>query len=130
MPQLVCNSAVLSCSMGSVPAPLTVLPELPVLAGGQPAAVIGDIAPEANIPSFAMCNSLANPAVAAATAAADGVLTPQPCVPVPTGPWFPGSTRLRIGGQPALIGGSACMCAWAGEISMSFCGQVRVTIEC
>ena len=103
MPQLICNTAILSCSFGAAPMPLLVLPELPVLADGEPVAVIADIVPDENIPSFVMCESLANPAVAAATAAAEGV--------------------------PALISGSVCLCAWMGEISISFPGQEMVSIE-
>lgn len=129
MPLLVANSAVLRCAMGTAPSVLVVLPELPVLSMGEPAAVIESMVPDENILSFVMCESLANPAVAAATAAASGVLTPQPCVPVLAAPWLPGSMRVRIEQQPALIAGSVCMCAWAGEISIEFPGQERVSIE-
>ncbi len=38
--------------------------------------------PFVSIMPFAMCTSPANPTVAAATAAAMGVLTPMPCIPV------------------------------------------------
>lgn len=130
MPQLVCNTAILSCTFGAAPMPLVVLPELPVLADGEPAAVIADIVPDENIPSFVMCESLANPAVASATAAALGVLVPQPCEPVIVDPWLPGSMRVRIEGVPALITGSMCLCAWLGEISIDFPGQEQVSIEC
>jgi len=129
VPQLICNTAILSCSMGAAPMPLVVLPELPVLADGEPVAVIADIVPDENIPSFVMCESLANPAVAAATAAAEGVLTPMPCEPVIPAPWLPGSMRVRIEGVPALISGSVCLCAWMGEISISFPGQEMVSVE-
>lgn len=115
--------------MGAAPAPLVILPELPVLAAAQPAAVVESMVPLENIPSFGMCESLANPEVASATAAALGVLTPQPCEPVVTSPWLPGSMRVRIEGQPALISGSVCLCDWLGEISIGFPGQERVSIE-
>lgn len=129
MPLLVSNTAILTCSMGTAPGVMIVPPELPVLATGEPAAVIDDILPLENIPTFVLCRSLANPEVASATAAAAGVLTPMPCEPVVTSPWLPGSMRVRIGGQPALIAGSMCLCDWLGEISIDFPGQVRVTIE-
>jgi uncharacterized Zn-binding protein involved in type VI secretion len=129
MPQLACNTALLRCTMGLAPAPLVILPELPVLASAEPAAVVESMVPLENIPSFGMCESLANPAVAAATAAAAGVLTPQPCEPVVTSPWLPGSMRVRIDGQPALISGSVCLCDWLGEISIGIPGQERVSIE-
>lgn len=88
MPPLVVNSAMLSCTMGlGPPVPLTVVPKgAPVTAGGQFVATIADTLPMANIPMFGMCASPANPAVIAATAAALGVPTPMPCVPVPAGP--------------------------------------------
>jgi hypothetical protein len=83
-----------------------------------------DFAPMANIASFGMCMSPANPQVAAATAAALGVLTPQPCIPAVVSPWTPGSPVLTVNGQPALD--STCMntCMWAGMISITFPGQV------
>jgi hypothetical protein len=84
-----------------------------------------DIAPFVNIPPFGMCTSLANPTVAAATAAALGVLTPMPCVPVIPKPWAPGALRTMAGGQPALTYGSMCNCAWGGVIELTFPGTMR-----
>jgi hypothetical protein len=68
--------------------------------------------------------SPANPMVAAATAAAMGVLTPQPCIPMTVAPWAPGSPTVLIGGMPALDNSSMCMCMWAGVITIGFAGQV------
>ena len=70
------------------------------------------------LPPFGMCSSLANPAVSAATAAAGGVLTPQPCSPVLTAPWMPGSLTVQIGGKSALNNTSKLMCAY-GSISIT-----------
>ena len=71
----------LQCSFGMAPSVLAVVvPE--VLTETKPAANITDNVPMVNILPFGMCQSLANPTVAAATAAALGVLTPMPCVPV------------------------------------------------
>jgi len=128
MPPLVVNTAMLSCAMGlGPPVPLTAVPKgPPVTAGGQPVATIADTIPMANIPMFGMCSSPANPAVAAATSAALGVLTPMPCVPVPVGPWAPGSAKVVMGGVPVLTAGSTCQCAWGGTITIGMPGQVTV----
>lgn len=55
-----------------------------------------------NIMPFGMCMSIANPTVAAATAAALGVLTPMPCIPATTSPWVPGAPNVLLGNQPTL----------------------------
>ncbi len=127
MPPLVVNTAMLSCTMGVAPGPLTVVPKgTPVTAGGQLVATTMDTIPMANLPTFGMCMSPANPAVAAATTAALGVLTPMPCVPVPMGPWVPGSTKVVLGGLPVLTAGSTCQCSFAGTITIGVPGQVLV----
>ncbi|MDP9093580.1 MAG: DUF4280 domain-containing protein [Actinomycetota bacterium] len=116
--------AVLQCSFGVAPSSLIPLPTPRVMIEGRPAATITDFAPMVNIPPFGMCSSLANPTVAAATAAALGVLTPMPCIPVTT-PWKPGAVKTMIGGKPALVSGSTCNCAWGGIIQMTMPGAVR-----
>lgn len=128
MSMQVVSGAMLQCSFGAAPAPLSVLPKNTTLAGGTPAANIMDNVPFVNIPPFGVCTSLANPTVAAATAAALGVLTPMPCVPVLPAPWAPGSPTVLIGSLPALNDSSKCLCAWAGVISVAFPGQVSVVI--
>jgi hypothetical protein len=121
--------ATLQCTFGVAPSTLVVIPKgPPVLEGGPLAATIMDFAPIANIPPFAMCSSIANPTVAAATAAALGVLTPMPCVPVTPAPWVPGSPTVLINNFPALNNNSKCMCAWGGVISIVNPGQVTVQI--
>lgn len=126
MPQLVTTGAMMMCSFGMAPSSLNVLPMNKTMAGA-PAATIMDCAPMVNIPPFGMCMSLANPTVAAATAAALGVLTPMPCIPV-TAPWTPGSPTCLIGGMPALNNTSMCMCSWGGVIQIGFPGQVTTSI--
>ncbi len=128
MPPVVVNAAMLSCTMGlGPPMPLTAIPRgTPVTAGGQPVATIADAIPMANIPTFGMCNSPANPAVIAATAAALGVHTPMPCLPVPIGAWAPGSSVVMLGGVPVLTAPSTCQCSWAGTISIGMSGQTAV----
>jgi hypothetical protein len=110
------------CTGGVAPSTLSVLPVgRPMCAG--PAANIADVAPIVNIPPFGMCQLVSNPAVAAATAAALGVLTPMPCVPVPAGTWTPGNPKVLIGGLPALTSDAKLMCAWGGMISVTMPGQ-------
>jgi len=120
----VCAGAMMQCSFGVAPSSLVVLPANRVLAGGPPAATIMDNVPILNIPPFGMCNSPSNPTVAAATAAALGVLTPMPCIPVPAGPWIVGAPTVLIGSMPALNDSSKLMCSWGGVIQITYAGQV------
>ena len=119
----VCNGAQLVCSMGTGNAVLVVLPERRILLDGQPQANIMDHKPMTNIPSFGLCTSLANPVVAAATAAHHGCLTPMPCVPNTTSPWQKGHEKLLLKNFPALCMDDKLSCAWAGSISITDCGQ-------
>jgi hypothetical protein len=119
----VCNGALLKCSMGVAPSSLVVLPDKMVNTSMQPAANIMDHKPMVNIMPFGMCQSPANPAVAAATAAAAGVLTPMPCVPNTPAPWVPGAPTVLLKNFPALNDTSTLMCIWAGVIQVQMPGQ-------
>lgn len=119
----VCNGAQMVCSMGTGNAMLVVLPERRILLDGQPQANIMDHKSMTNIPSFGLCTSLANPVVAAATAAHHGCLTPMPCVPNTTSPWQKGHEKLLLKNFPALCMDDKLTCAWAGSISITDCGQ-------
>jgi hypothetical protein len=110
------------CTGGVAPSTLSVLPAGRPMCTG-PAANIADVAPMVNVPPFGMCQLISNPMVAAATAAALGVLTPMPCVPVPAGTWIPGNPKVLIGGLPALTSDGKLMCAWGGLISITMPGQ-------
>ena len=127
MAQAVVTMANVTCIFGTTPATLKATSNLKVTTGGKPLCVIADTAPTVNIGSCGMCSSLANPAVAAATAAALGVLTPQPCVPATTGSWIPNNTKVLIGGQPALTLGSTCMCSYGGTVNIVDPGQFKVS---
>lgn len=127
MSMLVANGATMMCSFGMAPSTLVVSPASRVLSG-TPAANIGDCIPNTNIMPFGMCSSMANPTVAAATSAAAGVLTPQPCVPVIAGTWVPGSPTVLIGGKPALNQTCKCMCAYAGVIQIMNPGQTKTMV--
>ncbi|MAK92057.1 MAG: hypothetical protein CMI13_12585 [Oleibacter sp.] len=111
--------ATLQCSQGIAPSSLIVPPVNRTLADGMPAATIMDQIPIVNIPPFGMCRSMANPTVAAATAAAMGTLTPMPCVPVIAAPWSPGAKTVMIGNKPALNNSAKCQCNWGGSISIT-----------
>ena len=127
MPIQVVNGATLMCTFGMMPSTLIVLPVNRVMAT-QPAANIMDHIPMVNIPPFGMCMSIANPMVAAATAAAMGVLTPVPCLPVIPAPWTPGALKTVIANFPALDNTCQCMCNWAGVITVTVPGQVQVQV--
>jgi hypothetical protein len=120
--------AMLQCSFGAAPSSMTVLPSNRTMAGGPPAATIMDHVPLMNIMPFGVCSSLANPTVAAATAAALGVLTPMPCIPATSAPWVPGAPTVTIGGMPALDNNCKLMCNWAGVIQVVNPGQTSVMV--
>lgn len=128
MPKQVCSLAMLKCSFGNVPAPLTVLPANRVNTNRLPAATIMDHVPLMNIPPFGMCSSPSNPMVAAATAAAMGALTPMPCIPNTVAPWSPGIQDVKIGQLSALDDSSTCNCMWGGNISVEMPGQVQTNV--
>lgn len=117
------TGAVLQCSFGVAPSTLMVLPTNRVL-NMTPSANIMDTIPFVNILPFGMCRSLANPAVAAATAAPPpGVLKPMPCTPVPAGPWVPGLPKVLIGNMPAVDMSCKLMCSFGGVIQILSPGQ-------
>ena len=114
----VCGGAMLTCSFGMAPSVLNVLPVARVVSN-TPLATIMDNVPLVNVMPFGLCRNPVNPAVAAATAAAMGVLTPMPCIPVIPGPWIPGSPTVLIGGKPALNNTCKLMCAYGGVIQIT-----------
>jgi hypothetical protein len=122
----VCMGAMLQCSFGAAPSTLTVLPVNKVV-GETPCANTGDHAPLLNILPFAMCSSPSNPVVAAATAAALGVLTPMPCIPATAAPWLAGAPSVLVGGLPALDSNSKLFCSWGGVIQVGVPGQTKIT---
>ena len=122
------GGATLMCSFGAAPSSLMVLPAARVVEK-MPMASIMDQVPMVNILPFGVCSSLANPTVASATAAALGVLTPMPCIPVTTAPWAPGSPTVTVGGKPCLNNGSKCMCAYGGVIQIQNPGTTDVQVK-
>jgi hypothetical protein len=125
MPAAVCTGATLQCSFGTTPA--TFAASGTQASATAPVGVVTDT-DAANVPPFGLCMSLANPQVASATAAATGVLTPQPCQPV-LSPWTPGSARVTIAEVAALDDSSQCACTWGGVVTVSNAGQTETSLQ-
>lgn len=123
----VVNGALCTCAFGTAPCTLVVNSVTKALGCSMPLASIMDNTP-ANLSTFGMCSSLANPAVASATAAAMGVLTPQPCTPMLAAPWAPGSPTVMVENKPALNQSSKLTCMWGGLIQITNPGQTTVQI--
>ena len=129
MAKLVVDGATLSCSMGNAPSKLSVPPTNASFGGSSPAATVQDMQPSVNLAPFGMCLSPSNPQVAAATAAAMGTLTPQPCVPMTTAPWAPGAQFVSMGGQAALTAACRCACQWGGQLQVQDAGQTETEVD-
>jgi hypothetical protein len=124
----VVNSAMIKCCMGMAPVSLMVLPISMDMSMTLPAATIMDHIPFLNILPFGTCISMANPMVAAATAASLGVLNPQPCIPMTLAPWAPGAPTVLVSNQPALDNSCILNCIWGGVIQILFPGEVTVLV--
>lgn len=120
---LVCSGATMKCTMGTSQAKLTVLPTRTVFLTGKPQANISDHLSMVNLAPFGNCRSMAFPATASATAAAQGTLTPMPCMHNTPFPWMGGKNDYIIKGDPALLKSSTCQCMWGGTISLVTDGQ-------
>ncbi len=123
----VCMGATLQCSFGAAPSSMVVLPVNCVMTG-VPAANIMDHVPMMNIMPFAMCNSPSNPQVIALTAAALGVPTPAPCIPVTPAPWAPGAATAMVANMPALDSSSKLNCIWGGIIQVVVPGETTTMV--
>ena len=106
------QTALCTCSFGAIPAPLMVTSQQTVMMCNLLAGTIFDN----KFPTFGMCSNPANPTVAAATAAALGVLTPMPCVPLTVAPWAPGVLAVMVCNEPLLNNSSKLMCSYGGVI--------------
>ena len=131
MPNQVCMGAQMMCTFGMAPSALVVLPVGKFTFTDQmPDANIMDHIPMTNIMPFGMCMSPSNPTVAAATAAALGVLTPMPCIPATPAPWITGAIAppVLLGNQPSLDNVSTLNCIWGGVITFVTPGEFTVNI--
>lgn len=125
MGQVVVTGATAMCIFGTAPGNIMPTSQAACLTDQKPIATIQDCQ-SSNITPFGMCMSLANPQVAAATAAALGVLTPQPCMMVPAGTWIPTNPALLVGGKPCLTSDCKLICAnGVGLISITNPGQFK-----
>jgi len=129
MSQIVCAGATCQCSFGTALASITPTSQTSVMVEGKMAATIQDCQ-IANISPFGMCTSMANPQVAAATAAAMGVLTPQPCMLVAAGTWLPTKPSVLVGGKPVLTNDCKLVCSnGMGNIAIVNPSQVKAIIN-
>lgn len=117
-------TAMCMCSFGAAPATLSVTSQQTVMIGGQLAATFMDN----KFPTFGMCSNPANPQVAAATAAAAGVLTPMPCVPNILAPWTPGCPTVMVCNKLLLNNSSKLMCSYGGLIQINM--TPAMTVQC
>ena len=122
MPFNTCMGAMMQCSFGMAPSTLMPTPK-PIMTSFMVAANIMDHNPLVNILPFGMCTCPSNPTVAAATAAALGVLTPMPCIPNTPAPWIIGAPTVMLNNAPALNNTSKLMCIWGGVIQFTNPGQ-------
>lgn len=113
--RLVRHGATLFCDRGVQPSTLIVARRGSEAEEGE-IATISDFQPTVNIASFGLCTSIGNPAVLNATTAANGVLTPMPCVPLTQDGWTNANLLVTIQGMPVLTQRSTCLCSYAGTI--------------
>lgn len=125
----VVTGAVLVCPFGTATSVLNVTSQSKILVEGKPQATIKDTNAFVNIPPFGMCTSMANPQVASATAAALGVLTPQPCTPTAAGTWAMTQNKIISDGTPCLCNNSTLSCAMGnGVITITNPGTGKVIV--
>lgn len=125
---VVVTGATILCTMGAGAGVLNATAQQGCIAGGKPIATIQDVTPISNVGSCGMCTSLQNPAVQSATAAALGVLTPQPCIPSTIGTWSPAGA-VRFGGKPCITQQSKLNCAYGGVINIVSPGQNTILVK-
>lgn len=117
------QTALLRCIFGNAPSPLMVLPINKYICVMGPGANMLDSKPFLNVLPFGMCISPGNPMFIAATAAALGVPTPVPCIPMTTNPWVPPNPTVVVGTAPAISKTAMLMCNWGGLIMQQTPGE-------
>lgn len=114
----VVKGAKLKCTCGDAESVLDIPRDHGVFINNTAQANAMDCVPMENVKPFGKCSSLANPTVAAATAAAQGTLQPMPCIPATATPWTGTKTGLLINNSPAVVQSSQLSCAWCGVITV------------
>lgn len=132
--EYISSGACIQCSLGTRSTKLNVLPTRSVILSGNPMGNVSDHISIVNIPSFGRCRSLAYPPTASATAAANGKLTPMPCIPGTMSDWMRGKDDYIICNSPALKTDSKCRCQFGGVVTLKSdgqtgCGTTDVVIE-
>lgn len=96
----VVDGALLQCTQGDAPCPLTVTNHIMVQADDKPMATVLDHKPGVNLKTFGTCKA-----------------TGGPCTPVTAFPWLPGSqTNVKIGDQYVLLKSDQLLCSAASGI--------------
>ena len=115
----VVQGAILKCSFGTVPMPITVTSQPLVKIMGVPAATMMDNKPL----MFGTCSSPMHPVVASTGA-------PGPCLAAAqvTAPWMSPSMTVKICGKCAVTKNSKLMCNFGGQIEMQFSPALTVKI--
>jgi hypothetical protein len=117
MPVPLFGNTPLTCSFGTIPVPMVVLPMpgVPTYLGVISMAGHRDNKPAQNIFSFGMCSALLNPAVFSSGA-------PAPCTYGPlfaASGWVPPNPVMGHRGGQAVPGSSKCFCRYLGVISQT-----------
>lgn len=127
MKPVIVQGTLLKCGFGNIPTPIMVLPDKKVNSM-LPVAVKSDHIPILNILPFGMCSNPANPLVAAATAAAFGVLTPMPCIPCTLQDWTGACSKVKVHGKEAINMDSKLSCLYGGSIQATVPVQPTVLL--
>lgn len=122
----VVSGASIGCTMGLGSGTLNATSQVTILFNGGTVATKNDVGAQ-NLGPCGMCTSMGNPTVASATAAALGVLTPQPCTPMAGGPWQ-ASGKTKVGGDFPITNESTLTCSYGGSIFITNTGQTKVQL--
>lgn len=119
MTAVVTSGSYATCTCGTTPAELLADYDTGATVSDMIVMTVDMIVSEVNIMSFGDCDSLINPEVSDATAAAGGVTTPMPCVPVVASDWTTGSLTASQDGIAYITDTSTCTCSYGGVITIS-----------